>query len=111
MLGDAWASTPSNLSANDLELKSILQSTYPDFLSAAETYGYMYNMSFTNALRFVLGASGSGYSAEMRAAVTRMIQNVEAGRSPLIVGPDTESATNNSTLIVAGIALALALMS
>lgn len=83
MLGDRWGTDVTlNLSANEAALRQYVSDNWPDFLVAADSYARLYSMTLTNAMRFVLGVSGSGYSDTMREAILLAIENVEAGKSP-----------------------------
>ena len=84
MLGDNWGGdTVANLTAAERALRAKLIAKYPDFVLAGDTYARMYGMQFTDALRFVLGSSGDGYSPTMRDEVmTEIVATETADQQP-----------------------------
>lgn len=78
MLGDRWgADTVLNLTAAETALRASLLSKYPDLVNAADSYARLYGMQFTDAVRFVIGASGDGYSSAMKSAVIAEVSQAE----------------------------------
>lgn len=76
MLADNWGAATQP----DATLRAYLDRFYPWINGAVESYRAMYpELTYTNAVRFVVGSTGDGLSAAEKSRIVAAAETVEAG--------------------------------